>query len=262
VNPSPIDDLLRPLAEEPKRTGIFCDFDGALSEIVDDPDEARPVDGATEVLARLAERFVVVVVLSGRSLASLRARFDVPGVRLIGLYGIEQALDGEVIVTPEAEASRQKVDRAAVRLQGAVSSFEGVHIEHKGLAVGVHYRRAAQPDAIAPELESIVRSIAAGERLSVVRGRRVLEVRPRVSVDKGETVRQIIAETGIDCALVAGDDIGDIPMFDAVASLSAGVKVVVDSIETPSALRDRADVSVPSPQRFLDVLRRLADLAE
>src|SRR5438270_14049921 len=79
------------VASDPSHTGIFCDFDGTLSEIVDRPADARPVDGASECLSRLALRFQVVAVISGRSLEDLRSRFPPEGVLLAGSYGRERS---------------------------------------------------------------------------------------------------------------------------------------------------------------------------
>jgi len=38
------------VASNPDRAGVFLDFDGTVSEIVEMPSDARPVEGAREVL--------------------------------------------------------------------------------------------------------------------------------------------------------------------------------------------------------------------
>src|SRR3954447_21276898 len=93
--------MLAPLTGRPERAAILCDFDGTLSPLVVDPAEARPLPGAVDTLAALAERYAVVAVISGRPVAFLMAHFH-GKVLLSGLYGLESARHGEVARLPEA----------------------------------------------------------------------------------------------------------------------------------------------------------------
>ncbi len=140
------DDLSR-LARRAARSGIFCDFDGCLAPIVPDPAQARAVEGAAGALERLAGRFLVVAVVSGRSVSDLASRIDARGVRLIGLHGMEELREGEVRVSAVAEAARTAVERAAARLERELAGAPGAVLERKGLALAVHFRRAADPEA-------------------------------------------------------------------------------------------------------------------
>ncbi|PQM49140.1 Trehalose-phosphate phosphatase [Mycobacterium talmoniae] len=65
-------------AEGVQRPAVFFDFDGTLSDIVDDPDAARLTDGAGEALQRLAAH-CPVAVLSGRDLAASVSASGCPG---------------------------------------------------------------------------------------------------------------------------------------------------------------------------------------
>ncbi|MFZ1177692.1 MAG: trehalose-phosphatase, partial [Mycobacterium sp.] len=71
-----------------RRPAVFFDFDGTLSDIVNDPDAARPVAGATEALEKLAAQ-CPVAVLSGRDLADVTTRVGVPGIWYAGSHGFE-----------------------------------------------------------------------------------------------------------------------------------------------------------------------------
>ena len=79
---------LGPFTAAPGAAGIFVDFDGTLSEIVKDPGDAVPVDGAPEVLAALAADYGRVAVLSGRPVGFIDG-FFAKEVVLSGLYGLE-----------------------------------------------------------------------------------------------------------------------------------------------------------------------------
>jgi trehalose 6-phosphate phosphatase len=246
------------LLDDPGEAGIFCDFDGCLAPIVPDPEAARAVRGATAVLGRLARRFKVVAVVSGRSAADLSRRVRVPGVRILGLHGMEEARDGVITVVPEAEAARDAVEAAVRSLGDALRGVRGAVLEHKGLALAVHFRRAADPEEAERTAAPLVRDAAARNGLVVVPGRRILEVRPAGGGDKGDAVRRVVAAESLAGALVAGDDVGDLPAFDAVDELDVRVRVAVASDEAPPELVERADLVLRSPAEFVSLLRRLA----
>jgi trehalose 6-phosphate phosphatase len=235
-------------------SGIFCDFDGCLAPIVDDPDLAHPLDGVDAVLERLVARFRVVAVVSGRAVEDLAGRIAARGVRLVGLHGMEEMRNGTVRVAPEAEAARAAIERAGVRLERALRDAPGALLERKGLALAVHFRRAADPEAAERIAGPAVREAAAEEGLAVVPGRRILEVRPMAGGDKGEAVRRMIEEETLRGALVGGDDVGDLPAFDALEGLEVAVRVAVRSDESPEELSRRADLTVESPQAFVALL--------
>src|SRR2546423_10434545 len=93
---------MRPAA--PERTGIFTDFDGTLSAIVEDPAAARPIRGAVDVLARLAERYARAPGISGRPVLFLAQQVGVSErLLLCGLYGLERMRGDEPVTVPEAE---------------------------------------------------------------------------------------------------------------------------------------------------------------
>src|SRR6202023_3076654 len=127
-----------------RRPAVFYDFDGTLSDIVDDPDAARPVAGAAEALQKLAAQ-CPVAVLSGRDLADLTERLGVPGIRYAGRHGFElTAPDGTHHQNAGAAGGLPVLERAAGELRGRLGSVPGVVVEHKRFGVAVHYRNAAR----------------------------------------------------------------------------------------------------------------------
>jgi trehalose-phosphatase len=75
-----------------KRRVLLClDYDGTISEIVQDPAATRPVPGVLEVLAAFATRRdrIAVAIVSGREVATLREILHVPrGIALSGIHGL------------------------------------------------------------------------------------------------------------------------------------------------------------------------------
>jgi trehalose 6-phosphate phosphatase len=246
---------LGPWLTSPETAGVFTDFDGTLSPIVDDPATAGPLPGAESVLAGLADRFARVAVISGRPVAYLLERLSGAGsVVLSGLYGLERARGGTIEEVPAALPWRQVVERVASEAE--TSAPPGVRVERKGLAVTLHVRTA-------PERAGWVNEWAAARvaetGLVAHPGKMSVELRPPVEADKGTVVTELAQ--GLEAVCFLGDDRGDLPAFAALAELSArGVHtlaVAVSSDEAPAELVDAADLVVPDPEGALFLLETL-----
>jgi Trehalose-phosphatase len=134
------------LVERADAVALCLDFDGTLAPIVDDPEQARPLSGMVELLGPLAARFAAVALLSGRPAGYLFEHAAAPGVRYLGLYGLQEIRDGQVWVDPLLEASRPAVMRAQQDLRDSpVVRDCGAYLEDKVYAVAVHTRRVADP---------------------------------------------------------------------------------------------------------------------
>jgi trehalose 6-phosphate phosphatase len=257
VAPS-LDALLEPFLVAPHRAGVLTDFDGTLSPIVDEPESARPLPEAVDVLHRLAARYGRVAVVSGRPASFLAKRLklaEAPGLVASGLYGMEYAQGDQITTNPRAEEWRGMVHRVACEAEEQAPPE--VHVERKGLSVTLHYRTC-------PEQAVWVRTWAeaAAERSGLLLhpARMSDELRPPVEIDKGTVVAELAA--GLSAVCFLGDDVGDLPAFAALDRLRehddvATLKVVVASPEAPRALIDEGDVVVDSPAGALDVLERL-----
>jgi trehalose 6-phosphate phosphatase len=252
---------LAALLTDPATTALLTDFDGTLSPIVDDPDEARPLPGAPAVLARLSRSFAAVAVVSGRPVTFLATHLAGagPAVRLYGVYGLESMVGGRVQVVPEAEAWLARTAEVVAAARAEAPPLVGV--EPKGAALAIHWRRA--PEA-GPWAEAFGRRWAERCGLVLQPGRRALELRPPLDIDKGRVVEQVA--TGASAALYAGDDAGDLPAFAALDRLAAAgtvvVKMAVADEESPPELVAQADLAVSGPAEALDLLSRLADAAD
>ena len=122
---------------------LFLDYDGTLSPIVSDPGAARLVDGAAEALELVAE-VCPVAILSGRDLADVRSRVDIPGLWYAGSHGFElTGPDGTYHQNEAAAVFVPILERAAAELSQSLAQIPGVRVEHKRFAVAVHYREVA-----------------------------------------------------------------------------------------------------------------------
>lgn len=244
------------LVSRAERSGVFVDFDGTLSEIAPTPDAATAVPGAAEALVRLAERFALVAVVSGRRAAEVEQRLGHPrGVRVFGLYGLEER-EGEQAIPVSA---LRPIEEILPRVMEAASEVPGTLVEPKGSNLAIHYRLAADPEVARFTLLEALRPLAEGTGLRLIEGKRVLELVPSTAPSKGDVVER--AGTGMDALLYAGDDLADLEAFAAADRLAVGgayvVKVAVRSAESPEPLLAAADMVVQGPAGLVELLGSL-----
>ncbi len=91
------------LARTP-RLLVACDYDGTLSPIVADPEQARPLPESVNALRSLASlSSTTVAVISGRALRDLATLSRLPSeVHLVGSHGSEVRAPGTVSRSPRA----------------------------------------------------------------------------------------------------------------------------------------------------------------
>ena len=252
------------------RTVVGLDFDGTLSPIVDDPTRAHIHPDASDVLVELAAQVDAIAVITGRP---ARQALDLGGLEAVGdaiqaagkelfvfgQYGNERWSSSQRRIVgarpPRGLATFERDLPRTLRLAGAADAY----LEDKGLAVAVHTRRLPDPEGAFERLLPPLRELAQRHGLVIEPGRAVIEVRSPGS-HKGMVVERLAADRDARGFLFAGDDLGDVEAFDALADLAkqgmATLKVCSASSEA-SALIPLADVVVRGPEGVLDLLRRL-----
>lgn len=250
---------------------MVLDFDGSLAPIVDDPTTARALPEAIEALGRLLGRVCSIAVVSGRPVEFLRRAVPVPGAILLGQYGLEREGPGtSTVLDPRVLDALAAADLAALA-DSARRDLPTVRVEEKGgVALTLHWR---EDPGVGPAASAWAADHAARAGLAALPGRMAIELRPAVAVDKGTAVRELVLgapgtargpASALRALLVAGDDLGDLPAFDAAAALvaeghlEAAVRIGVRSVEAPADLEERVDVVVAGPHGLSQALGVLA----
>jgi trehalose-phosphatase len=255
---------------------VVSDFDGTLSQIVDDPWGASILPLGRRALRALAGMpDVHVAVLSGRSAADVASRVRVGGVTYLGNHGIERGFVPRggraellsVASEPAAEDAVHAAERLAEGVPGLVPEAWLV-IERKPPAVALHYRTAPDLAQAATRVRSAVDELDPDGTLERFPGRRVLELRPFGAVAKGESLERLVDELHPRSVFLLGDDVSDAMAFRALhrmrdAGKTDGIAVAVQArAEVPREVLDAADLVLASPAdatRFLSALvRRLS----
>jgi trehalose 6-phosphate phosphatase len=262
---STIAEALRPLTEAPARAGIFLDVDGTLAPIVPRSEDAHVPEKTSRTLGVLARRYRCVACISGRAAAEARRLVGVGRIAYAGSHGAEllEPGDSKATILPAFASWAGRVhDFARARDQRDLRLLR-VRIEDKGPIVAFHWRGVPNEDAARTRLEGVAQE-AEDEGLAIHWGRKVLEIRPPVPVDKGRALTELVRRFGVRTALFAGDDATDLDAFDALDALSskgeleAAVRIGVASDEGPPAIVERADVVVQGTEGFTAVLDALA----
>ncbi len=259
-------ELLAPLRENAGRSAILTDVDGTIAPIVLDPGGAAVPDATRELLRALADRYALVGCLSGRRALDARRVVGLDEVAYSGNHGFELLLPGDSEPRPDPSLDEHEAD--APRFVGGLDRSEldrvGIRTEDKGAIVALHWR-GADNEGAAESLAQEIANEAEWRGLVPHRGRKVLEIRPNVPINKGIAVAALIPSRPVDAALYGGDDRTDVDAFTALRTLKEDgrlrdtVCVAVASDESPPEVSNAADLTVPGPEGFARVLRALAD---
>jgi trehalose-phosphatase len=257
--------LLAPLTEDPASSAIFCDIDGTLAPVVERAADAKVPGQTSELLGSLAGRYALVGCLSGRPAAEARRLVGRDDLVYIGNHGFERLLpgDSEVALDP---ALRGLEDSATAFVEQHTDLAEleraGLRLEDKGPIRALHWRGAADEGAAEARARRLATD-AVGFNLVPHWGRKVLEIRPAVELNKGTALAELLEQGKIANALYGGDDRTDVDAFrklrdmTATGDLRAAACIGIASPEGPPEVSEEADAVVDGPAGFVEVLRLL-----
>jgi trehalose 6-phosphate phosphatase len=248
------------LARKPSSSGLILDFDGVLSPIVDDPTTSAMPDYVVTTLRRLAGSLGLLAVMSGRPVAFLEDRVRVPGMPLLGSYGMEQSWDGERQVDADAKNWLGQVRSASDLLNERLAQAPGIRVEEKSVSVAVHWRQTPDHTVAAQQVRQVTAEVAAETGLRLEPGKLVEELRPPIDVDKGSAIARLLStRSDLAAFAYAGDDLGDIPALSAVRAAGGYALVVDHGQETDPRLLELADETFAGTKGFAAWLEKLAD---
>jgi trehalose 6-phosphate phosphatase len=261
-----LSEALAPLRANPQRAAILLDIDGTLAPIVDHAADAHVPESTRQLLIGVARTFGLVGCVSGRRASEARAMVSIGTITYLGSHGVELLRSGwtEAVMDPGVADWVRRIHDFGREADTADVRKLRVRLEDKGAIVAFHWRGAPDEDAARAAIDAIAqRAEAAGLRTHW--GRKVLEVRPPVKIDKGAGIRRLLDEVGpeIDSAMYVGDDTTDLDAFRALTELvtegrlTRAVRVGVASQESPSEITGEADIVVNGPEGVSQLLAAL-----
>jgi trehalose-phosphatase len=252
-------EVLPELAQRVESAGpilLGLDFDGTVTPICSHPEDVQLSVPTRAVLDRLSRKHrVTVMLVSGRGIQDLIKRVGLPGLVYAGNHGLQIRSQRLEFEEPAARGLASSLEHLTARLAARVRDIPGAVLEPKGLSTSLHFRNVA-PGSWEELARAVQESVASdSEKFVVSSGHRVLEIRPRISWNKGHALTWMIEQLALgDDRLVvyAGDDRTD---EDAFASHPEAVTIKVGDPATPTAAR----YWLAGPDEVLDFLHWLED---
>jgi trehalose 6-phosphate phosphatase len=219
-------DHVQEIAGRGGQLAIFLDYDGTLTPIVSQPDQAVLTESTRAILRTLASK-VPVAILSGRDLADVRKRVAVDAIVYAGSHGFDIA-GPRGLRKQEATEFLPPLDAAEKELREKLAGIIGALLERKRFSIAAHYRKMNESDF--PNLEHAVSEVAARHpKLRRMEGKKVFELLPDIDWDKGKAVLWLLENLGSEHAkgrpIYIGDDRTDEDAFRAVEQCGAGILV-------------------------------------
>ncbi|KAK3040073.1 hypothetical protein RJ639_027799 [Escallonia herrerae] len=271
-----------------KRVALFLDYDGTLSPIVDNPDQAFMSNAMRAAVRAVAKHFPTAII-SGRSRDKVYEFVGLSELYYAGSHGMDimgpvrtisndrtngfgstnkqnytnlliplanklipfvQYQGKEVNLFQPAREFVLMIDEVFRTLVEITKDIEGAKVENNKFCVSVHYRNVHEKSwkTVGECVHDVLKNYP---RLRLTHGRKVLEVRPVLSWDKGKAVEFLLKSLGLsNCddvlPIYVGDDRTDEDAFKVLREGNRGYGILVSSLPKESnafySLRDPSEV--------------------
>jgi len=210
-----------------KRIVFFLDYDGTLTPIVSQPENAVLSNSMRQTL-ELLQKHSVVAILTGRDLADIQELCQLDDIFFGASHGFDIAGPNLSYQLPEAVELIPVLDQVEKLLHEQLDSVSGVKIERKRFSVATHYRNVSQ-DSQKHVTGTVEKLCSKFSDLKTSRGKKVIEMRPKLSWDKGRALiwltKEITQDPQNTYSIYIGDDITDEDAFKVLGSDGCGIIV-------------------------------------
>ena len=187
----------------------------------------------------------------------------ISGIVYKGNHGLETWRGGELEIREEAREHVLGVHATAERLRRELD-VSGLIVEDKGVSASAHYRLSPDPEQAREAILNALARMDEAQGMLITEGKMVVEVRPPVSVDKGTSLRELVAEYGLRGVICLGDDSTDVDAFRALHALAsegvcAGLALGVLGRNTPATLEQEADLLLSGVAEVEELLERIVE---
>ncbi|KAL0923715.1 hypothetical protein M5K25_007783 [Dendrobium thyrsiflorum] len=255
-----------------KKVALFLDYDGTLSPIVDNPDNAF-MSSAMRAAVKDVAKFFPAAIISGRSRDKVYEFIGLKDLFYAGSHGMDLACpvkNSNSLFSHHSCIRRNYKQGKELNLFQPASKFlpiinevfksliektkdiKGSKVENNKFCLSVHYRLVDEKNwsVIAQRVHDILKNYPL---LQLTHGRKVLEIRPIIDWNKGKAVNLLLECLGLNdrddvLPIYIGDDRTDEDAFKVLRELNRGYGILVSSVpkETDAhySLKDPSEVMV------------------
>nr|XP_043639996.1 probable trehalose-phosphate phosphatase D [Erigeron canadensis] len=251
-------------AAKMKQVVIFLDYDGTLSPIVENPDQAYMAPEMREAVKNVAKYFPTAIV-SGRCRAKVYNFVRLSELYYAGSHGMDikgpssrkhQKGNQNVLCQPAKEFLPMMAEVYGI-LMKKTKDIPGANVENNKFCLSVHYRCVEEQSwsDLADRVKSVLKDYP---KLRLTQGRKVLEIRPTIKWDKGKAIEFLMESLGYANSkdvlpIYIGDDRTDEDAFKVLRKQGQGFGILVS--KTPK--ETQATYSLQEPFEVMHLLQRL-----
>lgn len=251
-------------AAKMKQVVIFLDYDGTLSPIVENPDQAYMAPEMREAVKNVAKYFPTAIV-SGRCRAKVYNFVRLSELYYAGSHGMDikgpsarkhQKGNQNVLCQPAKEFLPTMAEVYGILLE-KTKSIPGANVENNKFCLSVHFRCVEEQSW--SDLADRVKSVLKGyPMLRLTQGRKVLEIRPTIKWDKGKALEFLLESLGYANSkdilpIYIGDDRTDEDAFKVLRKRGQGFGILVSKIPKET----KATYSLQEPSEVMQFLQHL-----
>lgn len=247
-----IDDLFLKMGQ--KKPVLFLDYDGTLSPIVSNPEDAILSDITKSVINKLAQ-IMPIGVISGRDRQNVKSKIGIESLIYAGSHGFDITGPNNLEMQyEEGQETLPILDKAEAELKEVLSSIKGVLVERKKYAIAVHFRNVEEEKIKEVEVK-VMGVLNRHKKLKKGSGKKIIELKPALDWHKGKALTWILEALDLDSEvyipIFIGDDVTDEDALKVIQDDGIGI-IVGEHEENTSAsfsLNDTDEVT-----EFLEIL--------
>jgi trehalose 6-phosphate phosphatase len=208
---------------------LFLDFDGTLVPIRDNPAQcvlSPEMKGQLEAIS-MSDK-ACIAILSGRTVNDIKKRVHIQDIYYGGNHGLEISGPRVNYTHPDALSGKHVIEKVCSEIEKGVGRIEGTLIEKKKFGFTLHYRMADKESKalIKNVFYNIISESSDHQAFSVLRGKKVLELVPRIQWDKGKAAIFLLQKQKKNyLPIYVGDDITDETAFKALKAQGVTIRI-------------------------------------
>jgi len=229
------------------------DYDGTLTPIVAQPEDAKLPTKTQALLKALAPK-IPVIILSGRIRSEVESMVGIKDIIYAGAHGydikgpgVENIPSIVLPVLPQMEEVHQRVLKSPECAKVSL-------LEFKKFGITLHFRGMTEEEVRNME-NSLKEMIATYPKLKISSGIKVFEIRPNIPWDKGAALLYLLQALDLKdeeyFPMFLGDDTTDEDGFGALAQ--KGIGILITTKDRPT----KASYFLTNPDETGDFLAKL-----